>query len=64
MLIGSVARNATRFVVSPAVVWMAGAFDTASHARGTSSASVKRALRSGWSKQGNTVLASDGTKSE
>ena len=38
-------------------------FAIAVHARGTFSVSVRRAFRSGWSKQGKSRFASDGTSS-
>jgi hypothetical protein len=38
-------------------------FETTRHFSGAVTLSVKRALRSGWSKQGKAVLASEGTKS-
>src|SRR6266852_3999383 len=64
VLIGGVAanRNRRRLFETYSVAAI-GAFSTAVHARGRTSSRLKRAFRSGWSKQGKALLAAEGTKS-
>ena len=59
---GGVSAKASRVRAPAACRDISAPFATVSQSAGTSSASVQRALRSGWSKQGNASCARAGTK--
>src|SRR5437660_701347 len=60
---GCVSPKKVVFAAIDSVSLETGEFDSTVQSRGALTSSVKRPFRSGWSKQGNAMLASMGTNS-